>query len=338
LGEIKWLLGDYPAAQLHAQASYRVAELSGDLHSQAWALRTSAMCYRRYGNIQNSIFLCQRAQKLLELCGTTTGSSYTNLLHDLAEDQLLKSDYVEARKIYAQLVRDAAAQDSYKYAWALLNIAQLDIILGASKQDVISNLDKAMALFDAHRYGNYDVMKTDLREGEIVIAKGILQTCFKSTWGNNAQGALSCMESLANTNHWPESNFHWASRWSSIYLGYAKKLGDKIALHRALQFLGYVFRAEGDSATSASLFTIALERFMWMDIHCSRAECMLGLGDLAKGKGDTVPKFKKIFVPVTGHRGHIRICEKSHEIAQRPPKNPVFRRRGTFGTVLSHLT
>ncbi|KAJ7476771.1 hypothetical protein FB451DRAFT_1243918 [Mycena latifolia] len=26
--------------------------------------------------------------------------------------------------------------------------------------------------------------------------------------------------------------------------------------------------------------------------------------------------------PVTGHRGHIRICEKSHEIAKRPPKNP----------------
>ncbi|KAJ7488008.1 hypothetical protein FB451DRAFT_1362598 [Mycena latifolia] len=52
---------------------------------------------------------------------------------------------------------------------------------------------------------------------------------------------------------------------------------------------------------------------------------------------EEAPKFKKIFVTVTGHQGHIRICEKNHEIAQRPPKNPVFRRRGAFGTALSHL-
>ncbi|KAJ7488202.1 hypothetical protein FB451DRAFT_1167657 [Mycena latifolia] len=110
----------------------------------------------------------------------------------------------------------------------------------------------------------------------------------RQTWGNNAQGALLCMESFANTKGWPESDFRYTSGWAVVYLGYAEKLGDKIALHRALQFLGDVFQAEGDSATSTALFTVALEGFTWMDIHHSRAECMLRLGDLAKGHGDVL--------------------------------------------------
>ncbi|KAJ7476483.1 hypothetical protein FB451DRAFT_1460570 [Mycena latifolia] len=297
LSRIKWSVGDYGAAQKHAQASHRLAELAGDLHYQSLALRTSALCYQSCGDIPNTILFCQRAQKLLELCGSTTGSAYRTLLQDLAEAQLLKSEYVEARNIYMQLAPDAAAQEPCNDALSLLNIAQLDIIIGASKQDVLSNLDKAMALFDVHRYGYYDVIsvkrycnielgKLHLREGEILTAKCILQTCFKSTWGNDAQGVLSCMESLANVSCWPEHDLEWASRWSFIYLGYAKKLGNKVALHQALQFLGDVFQAEADSATSTSLFTVALEGFTWMDIHRSRAECMLRLGDLAKGHGE----------------------------------------------------
>ncbi|KAJ7438354.1 hypothetical protein FB451DRAFT_1378267 [Mycena latifolia] len=293
LGLIKWSIGDYVAAQKHAQASHRLAELAGDLNHQSLALRTSALCYRRCGNIQSSIFLYQRARKLLELGGVTTGWLSINLSKELAEAHLFRSEYAEARNIYTLLAPDAA-EESYDYAWTLLNIAQLDIIIGASKQDVLSNLDKAMALFDAYRYGNYNVMsakiycnielgKLHLREGEILTAKGILQTCFNSTWGDCVQGKISCMESFANIKGWPKSDFHWASGWSIVYLGYAKKLGEKIALHRALQFLGDVFQAEGDSATSTSLFTIALEGFTWMNIHHSRAECMLCLGDLAKG-------------------------------------------------------
>ncbi|KAJ7458104.1 hypothetical protein FB451DRAFT_1508459 [Mycena latifolia] len=299
LSQMKWATGDYGVAEKHAQASHRLAELAGDLHSQATALRSSAICYKSCGNIQNTIILCQRAQKLLQLCGTTIGSAHITLLQDLAEAQLQKSEYAEARNIHIQLARDVAAQDSYNIAWALLNMAQLDIILGTSKQDVLPNLDKATQLFNAHIYGYYNVLSVKiycnivlgqlhLREREILTAKDILQTCFKSSWGNDAQGVLLCMESLANIKGWPDSDFHWATGWAFVYLGYAKKLGDRIALHQALQFIGDVFQAEGDSATSTTLFIVALEGFTWMDIHRSRAECMLRLGDMAKGQGDVL--------------------------------------------------
>ncbi|KAJ7451914.1 hypothetical protein FB451DRAFT_1524463 [Mycena latifolia] len=304
LGQITWAIGDYVAAQKHAQGSHRLAEIAGDLYSQARALRTSASSYQSCGDIKNAVILCQRAQKLLELCGTTTGSLYKTLFISLAEAQFLKSEYTDARNIHMQLARDPATQDPYTYACALLNIAQVDIILGASKQDVFSNLNKAKALFDALKYGYYDIMAANiyckivlgqlhLREREILAAKGIFHTGFKSTWGN-AQSVLLCMESLANISCWPERDFRWAASWTVIYLGYAKKLGDKIALHRALQFLGDVFQAEGDSATSNSLFIVALEGFTWMDIHRSRAECMLRLGDLAKGHGE-VSKAKELW-------------------------------------------
>ncbi|KAJ7449159.1 hypothetical protein FB451DRAFT_1531386 [Mycena latifolia] len=334
LGSIKWFLGDYPAAQLHAQASHRLAELAGYLHTQGRALRTSALCYQSCGDTQNTIFLCQRAQKLLELCGTTTGAEYRALLQDLAEAQILKSEYVEARNIHMQLARDSATQDPYNYAWALLNIAQLDIIIGASRQDVLSNLDKAMALFDAHKYGYFDVIsakiycnielgKLHLREGEILTAKDILQTCFHSTWGNDVQGVLSCMESLANIRHWPESDFNWAARWTVVYLGYAKKLGDKIALHRAIQYLGDVFQAEGDSATSTALCTVALEGFTWMDIHHSRAECMLRLGDLAQGQGDVLKAIElwKWAKPLFQHSSQVQQVTQVNEKLARITNN-----------------
>ncbi|KAJ7910313.1 hypothetical protein B0H13DRAFT_1876848 [Mycena leptocephala] len=57
-------------------------------------------------------------------------------------------------------------------------------------------------------------------------------------------------------------------------------------LGNALQFLGDTFLAQDDEHTAINLFTVALEGFTYMDVHCSRAECMLRLGDISKGEGD----------------------------------------------------
>ncbi|KAJ7495086.1 hypothetical protein FB451DRAFT_1163820 [Mycena latifolia] len=297
VARIRWCTGDYPAGQFHAQASHRLSETSGDLHSQSAALRTSALCYRSCGDTKKSILVCQRAQKLLELCGITTGSSYTNLLQDLAEAHLVRSEYAEARNIHTQIARDTVTEDPYQHAWALMNIVQVDLMMGSNKQDVLPILDKAKVLFNALSHGYYDLVSAKmycniglgqlhLREGEILTAKYILQTSFDLTLGNDTQGALWCLQNLANVNDWPESDFYWASRWTVIYLGYAKKLENKVALRQALQFLGDVFQAESDSETATALFTVALDGFTTLDIHRSRAECLLRLGDLANGQGD----------------------------------------------------
>jgi hypothetical protein len=58
----------------------------------------------------------------------------------------------------------------------------------------------------------------------------------------------------------------------------------KLAVYKALLFLGDVLMSQGDNDTPHSLITVALEAFICMDIHCSIAECLLRLGDLALKK------------------------------------------------------
>jgi hypothetical protein len=76
------------------------------------------------------------------------------------------------------------------------------------------------------------------------------------------------------------------SSWTTVYLAHSIKFKEKLGINKALQFLGNIFLAQADKDTAVSLFGIALEGFTYMDVHHSRAECMLRLGDVAKEHGD----------------------------------------------------
>ncbi|KAJ7768488.1 hypothetical protein B0H16DRAFT_1716481 [Mycena metata] len=43
---------------------------------------------------------------------------------------------------------------------------------------------------------------------------------------------------------------------------------------------------QNDEVSAVSLFTVAMDGFTYMDVHRSRAECMIRLGDMAKKNGD----------------------------------------------------
>jgi predicted kinase len=51
--------------------------------------------------------------------------------------------------------------------------------------------------------------------------------------------------------------------------------------------LGDVFLVTKDDETATNLYIVALDGFTHMDIHCSRAQCMVRLGDLANVQGHT---------------------------------------------------
>jgi hypothetical protein len=59
-------------------------------------------------------------------------------------------------------------------------------------------------------------------------------------------------------------------------------LKQKLGIYKALQFMGDGILAQDDEDTAITLFTVALEGFTDMDVHRSRAECMLQLGDVCK--------------------------------------------------------
>jgi hypothetical protein len=95
---------------------------------------------------------------------------------------------------------------------------------------------------------------------------------------------MYCLETLADVTRW--NGFHGASIWPIVLLVYSLKSRAKLGVHKALQFLGDVFYSQNDEDTAAILFTLALEGFTYMDVHRSKAECMLRLGDISKGHGN----------------------------------------------------
>ncbi|KAJ7128307.1 hypothetical protein C8R44DRAFT_732646 [Mycena epipterygia] len=183
-------------------------------------------------------------------------------------------------------------QDAYVYAFGLLNLAQIDIMIGTSSKDVQQNLDKAKGILDTlqdPRTTNFCYMLSadlTLREGGTIVAKIGFYQSLDLAGQNNIQAVLYALERLADMSRWPSTEFDSASTWTVVYQGYATKIKDKLALHKALQFMGQMFLSQGDEETAWSLFIVALEGFTLMDIHHNRAQCMVCLGDISERRGD----------------------------------------------------
>jgi hypothetical protein len=91
-----------------------------------------------------------------------------------------------------------------------------------------------------------------------------------------------CLERLGDASRWSAN----MSSWTTVFLVHSVQRREKLGIHKALQFLGDAFLAQDDGHTAINLFTVALEGFTYMDVHRSRAECMLRLGDISKGQDD----------------------------------------------------
>ncbi|KAJ7135725.1 hypothetical protein C8R44DRAFT_848591 [Mycena epipterygia] len=297
IAEIKWKIGDYLTARRYACEGQRLARLSGNLYDEARAVRTEALCCNDLGDYKNSSSLTCRAKKLLSLCGMSGGTLEQSIMNTQAELHLMKSEYVEARNIHTHILQNTSEeQDEYNYAFVLLNIAQIDVIIGADEHDVEKNLEEAKIIFSNNSFsgGITDcemiLANLNLREGNIIVAQTLFQKCLNSSWGTQNQTVTCCLESLADVSRWGNNDFVW--QWAVVYLGQAQKVKQKLELHKALQFLGDVFLAHGDDESANNLFNTALEGFTAMDVHRSRAQCMLRLGDIAKRQGDLVTAIK----------------------------------------------
>jgi hypothetical protein len=285
LAWIKHYLGD-DSAQAHAQEAQRLARISGDLYREAEALEIKAMCCHPSGNFKQCMSLSTRARELLGLCGMSGGILDHNLMSFQAEIHKLKSEFIEAHNIHAIILQETSVdQDPYNYAFSLLYIAEIGVHIGASKDDIQRNLATARTLLSTK--GNprgvtlCDTLLADLllREGNMLASKILFEKCIKSSFGHS-EAISYCLERLGNTNRWGAPNL--MSNWTAVFLVHCVKLKDKLGVHKALKFLGDIFLAQDDEHTAISLFTVALDGFTHMGVHCSRAESMLQLGDISK--------------------------------------------------------
>ncbi|KAJ7444500.1 hypothetical protein FB451DRAFT_1189594 [Mycena latifolia] len=204
-----------------------------------------------------------------------------------------RSEYAQARKILCDISQIRSAEkDPWRHAWCLMNIAEIDVITGRAEQDVHMNLDKASKIMRTMNvptgltYCETVLADLHLREGNITCAKVQFQRGLRSSWGKYAEVVIYCLDRLADVRRWIITDFGWSSRWTVVYLAYTKRSQKKFELHKALQFLGDIFLSQGDTNTAHTLYTVALDEFTHLDVHRSRAECMLHLGDIAKQRGD----------------------------------------------------
>ncbi|KAJ7821097.1 hypothetical protein B0H14DRAFT_1336491 [Mycena olivaceomarginata] len=284
-------IGDYSTAQLQAFEAQRLARISANLDAEAHALNTQAKCLKWFGDYSRSVSTLKRSMHLLGLCGLSGGRTYRNLMNEQAEIHMLKSEYLEAYNIHVQNLKEMPAdQGDWNRGFFLLNIADLGVHMGYPKDSVFRNLDAARNIFETPEHivglamcgailGNFH-----LHKGEFHEAKMIFEQCIKLWTGKHTEIIFYCLEKLGNVSCWPQK--HSMSSWTVLFLALSLKSTNRLGMYQALQFLGDIFLSYNDEDTAVSLFTVALEGFTAMDVHRSRAECMLRLGDIHKRCND----------------------------------------------------
>ncbi|KAJ7477633.1 hypothetical protein FB451DRAFT_1242880, partial [Mycena latifolia] len=170
-------------------------------------------------------------------------------------------------------------------------MAQIDVEIRSLRDRVHRNIDRAKQLFSRLRSSMEIVLcdtitaALDLNGGELLKAKNLFKTCLKSFWGKHPEGVSYCLEKLGNASLW-HGRDHASFSWTVTFLVYSLKLKQKLQIHKALQLLGDVYLEDDDQQTAISLLAVALEGFTKMDVHRSRAECMLQLGDIVEENED----------------------------------------------------
>ncbi|KAJ7090674.1 hypothetical protein C8R44DRAFT_750903 [Mycena epipterygia] len=286
---LKYCNGGYTAAQGHAREAQELARLCANVGLEASALRIEVACLLAQGILKDIVFLYQRGKELLQLCGMDRGSINHDLMISLAVTHERKSEYLKARSIQPELCQEASAErEPFYNAYALLNIAEIDIIIGSDVLQVHQNLDSAKTIFRTIGFVR-EIEQCEtvfaslwIREGNTMAAKNLLQQCLRTALGKDRQVMSYCLEQLADKDSQTSTIINWAV----IYLVHAHRTHEKLALYKALRCIGDGFLCEDNEYTAHNLFVVALEGFTYIDVHRSRADCMLRLGDIAKQRGD----------------------------------------------------
>ncbi|KAJ7848249.1 hypothetical protein B0H14DRAFT_3673445 [Mycena olivaceomarginata] len=272
IAQLKWCIGEYCAAILHASKAQRLSKLWGNLYQEAEACRVVAMCTMSVGNWEKSMINLHRAKEILSLCGLSGGLfDYEIKLHQ-AEIHFSNLKYAEAQRICSEIIETTSPDHNFQaYGYALLNIAEITIMIGqpTGTEEVCQHLSRAKEIFEDMNLleeSNFcDLLWTDMqfKEGKLDFSKVKFLQYTNAARGKNNEIMLFCLERLADVNSW--QSVESQSIWPVIYLAYAYKSKEKLALHRALLFLGDVFVFHEDGDITQNLWIVALEGFTYMD-------------------------------------------------------------------------
>jgi tetratricopeptide (TPR) repeat protein len=274
-------MGNLSGAQAHATLALEYAEHLEDAYGQAELFWIQGKCQTLLANFKRAQGLLQNGRHILDSCGLQTHKMDRNLRLAEAEIHLLKSEYLESRKIQLLIL---STQPNMTSIMAMLNIALIDTVTGLDSklvQKILETCEIHLKALTGFPYMNTSLMLNatfavlHLRDGELNKANTILVSCYKSFGNVMIEGCLFCLERLADLSH-GMNNFEDTLGWAVILLGLsAVKLQEKLYTMQAFRCLGQIFTAKSDFDTALCLFEVALDGFTHMDIHHWKVDCMV---------------------------------------------------------------
>ncbi|KAJ7483591.1 hypothetical protein FB451DRAFT_1439838 [Mycena latifolia] len=292
LVQLSWIeraAANYSTALEYSREAQRIAKLSGNLLQEARALRVEGTFCYDLGFYKDGMKHCLKGMELLQLCGLTGSVVGFSLLNTMAGIHFAKSEYAESRSINAKIMRDTDPSQ-YSYAHGLLSQASIDVLIGADDQDVQRSIDTAYVSFcttgQTYLLRHCDVVHAELslRQENFVNAKTLFQSCYNAAYGAQFEVLDHCLDRLGDSTCWGPNKASWTLSWSFVFLAHGLKLRKKLQIHQALRCLGDVFLDQDDLETAMSIFTVALEGFDQMDVHRSKGDCLLRIGDIYSHK------------------------------------------------------
>jgi hypothetical protein len=177
------------------------------------------------------------------------------------------------------------SKDAYFHALLLLNVAEIQLLMGMPNNNTWMNINLARSIHTTMGLRTW-LIACDVTLAQLYLReRNLVKLALK-----HRKLESVCLEQLANASQWGANDSMFG--WTTIFLIHSLKWKKKLQVHKALQFFGDLFLHESDEDSAISLFTVALTRFTYIDVHQSRVECMLRLGDLSKGHGDQLGAMK----------------------------------------------
>ncbi|KAJ7483594.1 hypothetical protein FB451DRAFT_1439841 [Mycena latifolia] len=294
LVQLSWIeraAANYSTALGYSHEAQKIAKLSGNLLQEARALRVEGVFCYDLGFYKDGMKHCLKGMELLQLCGLTGSVVGVTLLNTMAGIHFAKSEYAESRSINTKIMRDTDPSQ-YNYSLGLHSIASIDVLIGADDHDVQWSIDAAYASFSTtgqtYMLRHLDVVRAKLylRQGKFLEAKDLFQTCYEASLGKDLEIMDLCLDRLGDSTCWGPNKASWTLPWSFVFLAHGLKLHKKLQIHQALRCLGDVFLRQDDLETALSIFNVALEGFVQMDVHRSKGDCMFHIGDIYSRRGD----------------------------------------------------
>ncbi|CAK5282103.1 unnamed protein product [Mycena citricolor] len=291
LGQTYLQMGNPTEGRVCVAQAFAAAVKCGVVYSQAVSLHIDARCSQELGEFVKTLELCSRASELLALCDMSECGLSLGIAAARAQVHLSKTEYTEARAIQVKSrFRAQNDEDPYQHAHALMNLAEIDIALGADASSVESMLDDAKKLFGSIHFDLAvtvcDMILTDLwlrdAPAEYPSRAGpILLRLVAELRGRHNAVEIELLRRLADGANWSSYDLHC----TVTYLALAATSRDRLALHQALMFLGDVMIHEhSDWETAGALFRVALDGFSAMDVHRAKGECLLRMSEIAEKK------------------------------------------------------